>query len=162
MGVSGSAAQNENQMNKLTNNHAPVKCSKSILIHATPQEVWNILTNIDQWDNWQTDIRKPKLMGELKPNTRFDWETGGAKIRSTLHTVQPYKEIGWTGETFGARAIHNWTIAEVDGATQVSVDECMEGLMTWLFKDLFNKNLAKGMQHWLELLKAKCEDTYRR
>ena len=152
----GSFAQNNSKM-KCINNNAPVKCSKTIIINASIEEVWQVMTNIDNWANWQTDIIKPKLNGELKPETTFDWKTGGAKIHSTLHTVEPYKNFGWTGKTFGMFAIHNWTLIETNGKTKVSVDESMEGFFAKLFKKSFNKNLEKGMQTWLDLLKVECE-----
>ena len=165
IGVSGLAAStsinNDGSgrptMNVHTNPNAPVKCSKSIIINARPEQVWAILTDINGWATWQTDITKPKLNGPVQPGTTFDWKTGGAGIHSTLHTVQPNQSLGWTGKTFGMYAIHNWTLTEVAGGTQVSVDETMEGLLASLFKGSFNKNLASGMQHWLELLKTESE-----
>ena len=170
MGVSGLAASINNvnnskgrpgndrsPMNISTNPSAPVKCSKSIIIKASPDHVWNILASIDNWASWQTDIKNPKLNGPVSPGSTFDWKTGGAGIHSTLHTVEPAKSLGWTGKTFGMYAVHNWTLTEVPGGTQVSVDESMEGLLAGLFRSSFNKNLAKDMQHWLELLKTKSE-----
>ncbi|HOZ96425.1 MAG TPA: SRPBCC family protein [Niabella sp.] len=142
---------------KSINNNAPVKCSKTITINTNSEKVWKVLTNIDQWAMWQTDISKPKLNGQLQPETGFVWKTGGAKIHSTLHTVEPNKYFGWTGKTFGVFAIHNWTITETDGKTTVSVDESMEGFFAKLFKSLFNKKLDKEMQHWLDLLKTESE-----
>lgn len=149
-------AQNNSGM-KSINNNAPVKCSKTITINASSEKVWSVITNIDNWQNWQTDIKNERLKGELKPNSTFVWKTGGAKIHSTLHTVEPYKQFGWTGKTFGMFAIHNWTFTEVNGQTNVSVNESMQGTLAKLFKKLFNKNLEKDMQHWLELLKKECE-----
>lgn len=142
---------------KNINNNAPVKCSKSIVINANSAKVWSIITNIDNWATWQTEISKPKLNGELKPETTFDWKTGGAGIHSTLHTVEPNSFFGWTGKTFGMFAIHNWTLTETNGQTQVSVEESMEGFFASLLKKSFNKNLEKGMQNWLNLLKMECE-----
>ena len=144
-------------MNVQTNPKAPVKCSKSIIINASPNKVWAVLTNIDNWATWQTDITKPTLNGPIQPGSTFDWKTGGAGIHSTLHTVEPNKRFGWTGKTVGMYAIHNWTLTEVPGGTQVSVDETMEGFLAGLFKSSFNKNLASGMQRWLELLKTESE-----
>ena len=115
------------------------------------------MTNINNWANWQTDISNPKINGELNPNTTFDWKSGGAKIHSTLQTVDPFKNFGWTGETFGIFAIHNWTLTEENGQIKVSVDESMEGFLAKLLKKSFNKNLEKGMRKWLELLKQECE-----
>ncbi len=152
----GSFAQNHLAM-KIINNNAPVKCSKTITIKASSEKVWAVMTNINNWANWQIDISKPKLNGELKPNTTFDWKSGGAKIHSTLHTVEPFKNFGWTGRTFGMFAIHNWNLTETNGQTKVSVDESMEGFFAKLFKKSFNNNLEKGMQNWLDLLKQECE-----
>ena len=106
---------------------------------------------------WQTEIVNPKLNGELKPTTTFDWKTGGAKIHSKLHTVEPFKYFGWTGKTFGMLAIHNWTLTETNDQILVSVDESMEGFFAKIFKNSFNKNLESGMQNWLILLKQECE-----
>ena len=142
---------------KSINNNAPVKCNKTILISVPPTTVWAIMTNIDNWANWQTEISRPKLNGQLKANTTFDWKTGGAKLHSTLHTVEPFKYFGWTGKKFGMLAIHNWTLTEINGQTQVAVDESMEGYLAGLFKKRFTNNLEKGMQNWLNFLKIECE-----
>jgi len=150
------AAQNTTTM-KTINPNAPVKCSKSIRIQASPEKAWQVLTNINQWANWQTEISNAKLHGKLEVNSTFKWKTGGAKILSTLHTVEPHRLFGWTGKTFGMYAIHNWTLQSEGEFTIVSVDESMEGILAGLFKKSFNKNLEKGMQTWLELLKKECE-----
>jgi uncharacterized protein YndB with AHSA1/START domain len=142
---------------KSINHNAPVKCSETITIHASPEKVWAVMTNINDWATWQTDIGKAKLNGQLMPNSTFDWSSGGAKIHSTLHTVEQFSEIGWTGKTFGLFAIHNWTLTVTNGYTTVSVDESMEGFFATLFKKVFNKNLEKGLRNWLNLLKQECE-----
>jgi hypothetical protein len=142
---------------KSINYSAPVKCSKTITIEADIKTVWMVLTNIDKWATWQADITNPKLNGDLKAETTFDWRTGGVKIHSTLHTVNPLSQFGWTGKTFGMFAIHNWTLTEINDRTTVEVNESMEGLLASLFKKSFNKNLEAGMQKWLALLKQQCE-----
>lgn len=145
------------QKMKSINSKAPVQCSKSISIHANREKVWAVLTNINDWATWQTNINHPKLNGDLKPETTFDWKTGGAKIHSTLHTVEPFKQFGWNGKAMGMFAIHNWTLTETNGQTEVLVEESMEGILAKLFKKSFSKNLEKGMRHWLDLLKQECE-----
>jgi uncharacterized protein YndB with AHSA1/START domain len=149
-------AQNKPVMISI-NHNAPVACSKTIIINATPEKVWSVMTDIDRWASWQTEISNPKLHGNLAPNSTFDWKTGGAKIHSTLHTVEPYKHFGWTGKTFGMKAIHNWTLTVENGQTRVSVDESMEGFLARLLKKSFNRNLTAGMQNWLDLLKKAAE-----
>ena len=151
-----SFTQNNSKMMSI-NDNAPVKCSKTITINASSEKVWSVISNIDNWSNWQTDISKPKLNGVLKAETTFDWKTGGAKIHSTLHTVEPFKNLSWTGKAIGAYAIHNWIFTETNGQTKVFVEESMEGFLAGLFKKSFNKNLEDQMQKWLDLLKQTCE-----
>lgn len=129
----------------------------TIIINADSEKVWDILTNIDKWPNWQNYISKSILNGELEPGATFEWKSGWVKIHSTLHTVEPFINLGWTGKTFGLFAVHNWTLKQTNGQTRVSVDESMEGFFAKLLKGQFNKDLKKGMQNWLTLLKQECE-----
>ena len=142
---------------KSINKNAPIKCSKTVIINASSEKVWTILTSINDWSRWQTDISNLKLNGELAVNTTFDWKTGGVNIHSTLHAIEPCKNFGWTGKAFGLYAIHNWTLSEFKGQTTVTVNESMEGFIARLFKKSFNKNLEKWMLKWLYLLKQECE-----
>ena len=152
----GSFAQNNSKM-KSINQNAPVKCAKTITINANSETVWKVLTNIDNWASWQTDIKNPKLNGELKSNSTFNWKSGGAKIHSTIQTVEPNKFLGWSGKSLGVLAIHTWKIIEKNGETTIFVEESMEGFLAKVFKKSFNKNLETGMQKWLGLLKLECE-----
>ena len=135
-----------NSIMKSINNDAPVTCIKTIKIHASRETVWEVMTNIDRWADWQTDISTPKLNGELQPESTFDWKTGGARIHSTLHTVEPFHYFGWTGRSFGMLAIHNWTLTETEGMTTVQVEESMEGFLASVFKKMLTHNLEKGMR----------------
>lgn len=140
------------------NNNAPVICTKSIVMNAGKEKVWSILTSINEWASWQKEISYASLQGSLAAGSSFTWKTGGAKINSKLHTVEPYSQFGWTGKTFGLFAIHNWTLKENNQQTEVTVDESMEGFLASVFKKSFNKNLEKGMMNWLQFLKQKCEE----
>ena len=142
---------------KSINNDAPLKYNKTILINSSPEKIWDVMTNIDLWASWETDITGPKINGELKPNTTFDCKIGGVKIHATLHTVEPFHHFGWTAKIFGMYAIHNMTLTESKAQTIVSDDESVEGFLVGLFKKLFNKKLEKNKQNWLDQLKTECE-----
>jgi len=60
-------------------------------------------------------------------------------------------------ENVGLLAIHTWTITKANNQTQVAVDESMEGSFGKTFQNMFNKNLDKSLQTWLDLLKRECE-----
>jgi len=135
------------------NRNAAVTCTMTILILANQKKVWNTLTDIDNWTKWQPSIRKSRLNGELKPQTTFDWKNEGMNIHSLLHIVDPYSNICWTGKVYGVFAVHNWILKDLNGTTQVTVSESMEGLLARLFKKYFNNMLKKEMEKSLLQLK---------
>jgi len=139
------------------NQVAPVKCRKKIIINAHTVEVWKVLTDINKWTQWQTDIISARMNGPLQEGTTFEWISGGLKIRSTIQTVQPYSVFGWTGKALGLYAIHNWHITELNSQTEITVEESMEGFLAGLFKGMLNKNLDKSLGRWLDFLKTTCE-----
>ena len=144
-------------MNKNINQNAPVYCIKSITIDADVEIVWKALTDINKWSIWQEDIISSKLNGELSLGSTFNWKSGGVKIKSTIHTIEPFENFGWTGKTIGLLAIHNWELKSINKETIVCVSESMEGFLATLFKKQFNKTLENGMRNWLNLLKKECE-----
>ena len=142
---------------KPINESAPVKCTKSVFIDASPERVWRVLTDIDRWSKWQTDISFSKQNGGLQAGETFTWKTGGVKISSVIHTAELNSQFGWTGKTIGVSAIHNWILEPHEAGTNVTVAESLEGWLASLLKGVFNKNLEKGMSRWLNLLKTECE-----
>ncbi len=141
------------------NLQAPVHQAKNILIAASPEKVWSVLTDINRWPEWNKKITKARFEGPVSVGARFRWTVNGAVIRSELHSAEPFRLLGWRGTTFGATAIHNWTLArQSDGSTLVSVEESMEGWLVALFKKKMNRDLERDILFWLEKLKAESEN----
>ncbi|MDX2305963.1 MAG: SRPBCC family protein [Microscillaceae bacterium] len=139
------------------NLNAPVLQKNQIFIAADPASVWEVLTDINAWPNWNKKISKAQIKTQPQAGVSFSWTINGTAISSKLHTVSFQESFGWTGKTFGASAIHNWYIEAHQDGTLVKVEESMEGWLIFLFKNTMNKALAEDMALWLELLKKKCE-----
>ena len=144
-------------MNIEVNQKAPVISKSEIIISAPVEKVWSILTGIDNWPDWQKDVTKVKLEGETKEGAAFKWKGGGILFSSEIHTMKPKSKFGWTGKTFGARAIHNWTFEEYNGSTKVFVEESLQGVLPILLKKKFQKTLDIGMIKNLDELKRASE-----
>lgn len=153
-----SIAMAQNSSFEITvNENAPVKSQKEIFIDADIETVWKVLTQIENWSVWQSDIQQSVLHDTFGKEARFTWKSGGVKIRSKIHTLQPYLSLGWSGKTMGILAIHNWHISNQNGKVKVQVSESMEGLMARILKKSLHSTLKEGMQTWLVLLKKECE-----
>ena len=143
---------------KQVNPRAPAQTRQVIQIVAPPEKVWQLLSQVNEWSTWQTDIKAPHLNGPLQAGTSFDWGSGGLRIHSTLHTVEPLTRIGWSGTAFGSFAVHNWTLTLLpNGHTEVRVDEGMEGWLVQALWPLFQRGLDSSIALWLARLKQAAE-----
>lgn len=139
------------------NSNAPVVSSRTIQIDTDIQRVWSILTDVNAWSTWQSDIQNSELKEPLAPGASFLWKSGGTRIRSTVHSFDYCRSFGWTGKAAGTRAIHNWTLSQLNGHTEVVVEESMEGPMAHLLRKFLQKSLDQGIESWLDLLKKESE-----
>ena len=137
--------------------NAPVFAHKEIIIHAPVEKVWQIQTDIENWNKWQPDITSAKLEGALSAGTVFRWKAMGLNIVSTLHTVKPHKQIGWTGVSLGMSAIHNWMFEERGEATLVITEESLSGWLARFMKMFAPNFLEKSLEASLQILKARSE-----
>lgn len=145
------------QSNMTINKNAPVVQSKEIVILASPEKIWNILSDINNWDKWNKRISNPTLQTKIEEGAQFTWKTNGSKIKSVIHTLKKNEIIGWKGKAFGATAIHNWFIIPTENGTIVKVEESMEGWIIALMKKKMNEKLSDDMNFWLEKLKEESE-----
>jgi len=139
------------------NREAPVIAKAGIEIHAPVEQVWNLLTDIKKWPQWQSGISTTEIYGKAEKGTTFKWESGGISFESVIHTSDTYQSFGWTGTTYGAQATHNWTFREEEGKTFLVVEESLEGILPALFKESFRNNLETGMAKNLKELKTASE-----
>lgn len=149
---------NRGNMNILINESAPVKSKNQVEIDAPIDTVWKILTDINNWTKWQKTVSKTEVLGAIKEGTKFNWKAGGLSFKSMIHTQNPKSSFGWTGTTFGASAIHNWTFKEKDNKTIVKVEESLQGVFPRLFRGYFQKNLDSGIVANLKELKTASEN----
>lgn len=99
------------------------------------------LTSINNWPAWQKNITETVVHGNIQEGTAFDWKAGGLSFKSKIHTSIPQSGFGWTGTTFGASAIYNWTFEAKGNTTIVKVQESLQGVFPKLFRGSFQKNL---------------------
>lgn len=144
-------------MNKKINTIAPMFAIKEITIEAPVEKVWDLQTNIKNWPHWQPDITSTKLDGPLTIGSIFRWKAKGLNIVSTIHTLEPQKEIGWTGVSLGMFAIHNWRFESQGSNTTVITEESLSGWLTRLLKMFDPHFLEKSLEGTLNLLKAQVE-----
>jgi uncharacterized protein YndB with AHSA1/START domain len=106
-----------------SNTSAPVLGQSEIEIAAPPELVWEVLTTIERWPDWNPAVKKVSMRGGLTEGTIFRWKAGPGTISSTIQRVEPPRLIAWTGQTFGIKANHVYTLEPRDGKTFVKTEE---------------------------------------
>lgn len=139
------------------NRSASVIARHSILIDAHVEEVWDKLTLIEDWGEWQSSISSVQMDTSAHKNKLFMWTSDGIPFHSIIHTDKRYQSFGWIGTTWGAQAIHNWYFTKEGDRTKVIVEESLQGLLVSIFSDYFQSNLNASMQTNLLELKRSCE-----
>ena len=139
------------------NKNAPVVSADEITIAATPQLVWDVLTDFENWPNWNPDVRSMSMRGDLARGSVFRWKAGPGTITSTIQRVEPPSVIGWTGTTFGIKAKHLYRLEPRDGGTLVHTEESYEGIVARLLRVSLRKTLEASLTNGLRHLKAETE-----
>jgi len=125
------------------------------LDQCNPEKVWNALTNIDQCRIGKpTSLSQTKRGAKAKLNFRMD------KRCATIHQLFAlllFQSFGLDRKNVRLTCYSYLDDNKSKQSNAGSVDESMEGLLAKLFKNMFNKNLDKSLQTWLDLLKRECE-----
>jgi hypothetical protein len=139
------------------NEQAPVKSTKELKIEATPEVVWALIARVGSWPDWNPAVSKAKLEGDFAPGSVFRWKSGGSGIVSTIHDVDRPRRACWTGQAFGTKAVHVWTIEAVGAGSLVKTSESFDGWLVAIMRAWFQRFLDKALEDVLRSLKIAAE-----
>lgn len=137
---------------------APLKTQKEIQISGSIEHVWSALTDIDRWADWQPDVTFSKLDGKLEKGTVFRWKAKGLNISSVIQMLEPIQSIGWTGSSFGMKAIHIWSLDQRNDVTHVKTEESLSGWLPRILRLFDPEFLEKSLIASLQVLKTFVEE----
>jgi uncharacterized membrane protein len=69
--------------------NAPVKASSDIVIHASPEKVWRLLTDIDRWPAWHSAISAARINGRWNRERPLSGLTEGPESNLEIALVHP-------------------------------------------------------------------------
>lgn len=136
---------------------APVVSRKSIVIHAGPERVWAIHTDIESWPAWQADVATAVLDGPLVVGARFRWHTAGLDITSTIADVRAPRRIEWGGPAHGITGVHVWEFEPTADGVRVHTEESWRGAPVDEDPDRLQYALDDALEEWLRRLKDRAE-----
>ena len=126
-------------------------------INAAPETVWEVLTRLEDWPSWNSDVKWMRFDGPVAPGTEFRWKAGPGTIVSTIDRVEPPRYISWRGRTLTIDAYHEWWLEPRDGGTFVRTEEAFFGTLARLLRRPLKPTLDKSFADALERLKREAE-----
>ncbi|MFI7498794.1 SRPBCC family protein [Streptomyces sp. NPDC049687] len=136
---------------------APVIVELKTTIDATPEALWHLHTDINEWPSWNPGIDKALLGGDFTEGSVFDWETAGLSISSTVMEVQPQSRTVWGGPAHGIEGVHVWTFEPTPAGTVVTTLESWAGAPVEADPAGMRAALEGSLLAWLEALKEAAE-----
>ena len=122
-----------------------------ILIYASPEKIWSILTNFDNYPSWNPFIKSIK--GEVKVGNKITArieppEASGMTFKPKILTLETNKELSWLGHLLFAGLFdgeHKFELIDNGNETTTfKQSEKFNGLLVPLFKKQLDTNTKNG------------------
>ncbi len=142
----------------------PKEIKTEILIHATPEKVWSVLTDFDDYPNWNPFIRS--LTGQVKPGSTITArleppEASGMTIRPRVLAFETNRELRWRGHLLVPGLFdgeHSFILLDNgNGTTTLKHSELFNGMLVPLFRKLLEVNTTNGFHQMNRKLKELAE-----
>lgn len=135
-----------------------------ILINTTPEKVWAILTDFENYPNWNPFIKSIKgevNVGKVITVRIEPSEAKGMTFKPEILTFKTNKELSWLGHLFFAGIFDGENKFEIidngNGTTTFRQSEIFRGILVPLFKKQLDNNTKEGFEEMNKKLKELSE-----
>lgn len=135
-----------------------------ILIHASPEKVWEILTKFELYREWNPFIKS--IQGEVKVGNKITArieppQSNGMTFKPKVLVYEVNKEFKWIGHLFFPGLFdgeHRFELIDNgNGATTFKQSEKFKGILVPLFKKMLDVNTINGFNQMNEAIKKMAE-----
>lgn len=135
-----------------------------ILIHASPEKVWEILTKFELYREWNPFIKS--IQGEVKVGNKITArieppQAKGMTFKPKVLVYEVNKEFKWIGHLFFPGLFdgeHRFELIDNgNGATTFKQSERFKGILVPLFKKMLDVNTVNGFNQMNEAIKKMAE-----
>jgi len=135
-----------------------------IEINAKPEVVWNILIDAFKWHTFYNGVQSPVKFNDssatlLKNGLTFKMHTMGLKLEPVMKEFVPNERMAWEVRRSNLTAYHAWVIVPTANGCRLITPEAQNGFLTFLQKVFQPNKLLNLHEHWLEVIKARAEET---
>lgn len=130
-----------------------------ILIKATPEKVWSVLTNFKEYPKWNPFVRS--LTGNVKVGNKIKVVLQGMTFKPEVLVYESNKEFRWLGHLIFSGLFdgeHSFVLIDNgNGTTTFKHSEKFNGILVGLFSKKLDKETKSGFESMNQSLKEKAE-----
>lgn len=136
-----------------------------IEIKAKPDVVWDILLDAKQWHTFYKGVESPvEFVNDTNAKTlrnglTFKMHTMGLHLEPMMKEFVSGERMAWEVRRRYLSAYHAWVIVPTDKGCRLITPEAQNGFLTFLQKVFQPNKLLNLHEHWLEVIKARAEET---
>lgn len=144
-----------------------MKIKTEILIHSTPDKVWDVFIDFENYPNWNPFIKsvkgEVKLYNKIKVKIRQS-DTKEMGFKPKIKTLSVNKELSWLGHLWFPGLFdgeHKFELIDhKNGTTTFIQSETFKGLLVSLLKKQLENNTKKGFEEMNMKLKKMVEEKH--
>lgn len=130
-------------------------------IAASPETVWSILIDCENWPNWYRHCADVSILRggpRLTGQSQFRFKTLGFYFEPTIECFLPHRALSWSAKgPAGTSGAHAWYIEERPQGCRVITEEAQRGLLLSIIGGRTRRRLLASHEEWLRALKELAE-----
>lgn len=131
----------------------------NIIINATPEKVWAVLTDFPAYPEWNSFIRS--IRGEIAVSNTIQVDIDGMKFSPRVLRFSKYEEFQWKGKLFIPGLFdgkHRFFLSRnADGTTLFIQEEEFSGILIPFLRGKLQNEILPKFNRMNEELKARVE-----
>lgn len=132
---------------------------KSITINASKEKIWKILTDFENYHEWNSFIKS--VTGEVKVGNQIQIKLQGMTFKPIVLTFKENTELKWLGHLWFKGLFdgeHKFKLTDNgNGTTNFEQSENFSGILVKLFAKSLDKDTKNGFEQMNRELKLRAE-----
>lgn len=117
----------------------------------TKEQIWQLFTDIDNWNRWKTSIEYSKLLGELKVGNYFILKPKGSpKVKIQIVELEPFKKFTDLTRFPLAKMYGEHLYEQTPNGLKITVTMRVKGLLSKLWIRLVAKDIVENLPKDIE------------
>lgn len=116
----------------------------SIFVNNTQEKVWNFLTDVERWKEWDTEITKSQLKGQFKVNANGSFKPkGGPILQFHISELRPNKSYAFIAKMPFCNFNVRRTIITQENSIEFIDEIKFTGILKKIYHFMLQKRITK-------------------